>query len=132
MKIKASNQLNLIILSLALILLTSCATTPRAGIVTGTLVSASGDPLPLEYSVVLCKVVSNASDCTPKEQYQSVTANGFFSIKNAPVGNYALIITPVTSDFAELIMRGDSGKALVITLEEGKDFNLGTVTLRQP
>jgi hypothetical protein len=127
MNYKKSFQILVVILLLAF-LLVSCGS-PKAGTVTGTLVTASGDPPAEEYSIVLCKVVTDTSNCTLDTKHQTVTVNGKFSIKGAPVGHYAILIASESTQKGMFLLR-DNGVTLVIILEKNKDFDLGTVTLK--
>ena len=110
------------------ILLAACGKpTPKAGELKGALVTSTGDPQTGQFTIILCRMNAASDKCSLDNDYQAVTNDGTFSIKFAPVGDYAVYVAPGTSqgDF----LKDQNGKTLIIGLRENTDLDLGKIII---
>jgi hypothetical protein len=118
----------LALFGLAFLLLAGCSRTPMAGVLRGKLVAQDGSQLSGEYTVGLCTMDSSAEQCTLTSKYHTTTVGGEFELRDVPAGDYAVYVLSQSGN--GILLQRDAGQTLVIRLEAGKDFDLGTITLR--
>jgi hypothetical protein len=116
-----------IAIAASILLLASCA--PKAGVLRGKLVDENGDRPSSEYTVLLCTVNPNDGTCRLNSRYQTTTISGAFELSGMPAGQYGVYIISISTGIGTLLLR-DEGQPLIIQLEKGTDFDLGTVHLR--
>jgi hypothetical protein len=120
------SSLSMAVVASILFLLCSCA--PKAGVLRGKLVDENGKAPASEYTVVLCTVNPDNDTCRLNSRYQTTTIRGEFEMSDVPVGQYGVYVISYSTGIGTLLLR-DEGRPLVIQLEKGTDFDLGTIRL---